>query len=279
MNREDKPQITKSIWSLLFILLLAGGLVSGWNALTAPAAEAGLYWRHGVLDKYITVCFVGDAVTSRPDRVEETVTYLQEFEYAANIRFISLAGQSILEEITPGSGGGIGNLACPPPTTAGNGDSVYAGDIRVVLRYTNGTKVASWPGEEGTGPVPGKGCPMFLDDNGDYCDSTCNPDSNNDGGGSWSNAPDDLADKRSCLYNLKVSDVPESSPPPYLDHTLHEFGHALGLAHEHARTDVNVPGCTEEAIHLSRDSAGEQRIAKGGWSGFAREGQSPHLSE
>src|SRR5205085_1411460 len=31
---------------------------------------------------------------------------------------------------------------------------------------------------------------------------------------------------------------------PYLNHTLHEFGHALGLAHEHQRADVNA-NCTE----------------------------------
>lgn len=59
----------------------------------------------------------------------------------------------------------------------------------------------------------------------------------NSGWGSWSHAPDDLEANRACLYNLKLGDD-SWNDTPYLNHTLHEFGHALGLAHEHVRDDV-----------------------------------------
>ena len=75
-------------------------------------------------------------------------------------------------------------------------------------------------------------------------DGSGNYNGNNDGWGSWSNAPDDLAAHRSCLYNLKLGDDPWNDTP-YLNHTLHEFGHGLGLSHEHVRDDANISSCTE----------------------------------
>lgn len=187
------------------------------------ATPSGIPADQGVRSKTISVCFVGDAVTSRKDRVEQVMEYLKQFEYAANIQFNFLG-------------------ACPAPQKQPDGTDFYAGDIRVVLHNIKGTKVAGWPGEEGTGPVPGQGCPMFIQ-NGKYCDSKCNPNSNNDGWGSWSNAPWDLPLNRSCQYNLKLGDDPWTGTP-YLNHTLHEFGHALGLAHEHERNDVDYAHCS-----------------------------------
>lgn len=59
------------------------------------------------------------------------------------------------------------------------------------------------------------------------------------GWGSWSNAPNDLATNRANLYNLKLGGEPYgASAMPYLNYTLHEFGHALGLSHEPERNDV-----------------------------------------
>lgn len=81
----------------------------------------------------------------------------------------------------------------------------------------------------------------------------------NNSWGSWSNPPwtRDNLDARACMYNLKLGDNPwcpvggefwpcASNPEniPYLDHTLHEFGHAMGLAHEHKRDDTLI-SCSE----------------------------------
>lgn len=44
-------------------------------------------------------------------------------------------------------------------------------------------------------------------------------------------------------HNLKLGDDGDQRGP-YLNHTLHEFGPALGLAHEHSRADANA-SCTE----------------------------------
>lgn len=59
------------------------------------------------------------------------------------------------------------------------------------------------------------------------------------GGGSWSNPPWELnrADRRSCLYNMRLGNA------LMINHTQHEFGHALGLSHEHGRSDVDVAAC------------------------------------
>ncbi|HZY42276.1 MAG TPA: hypothetical protein VFF59_09790 [Anaerolineae bacterium] len=177
---------------------------------TVRIADAALYWFQGVRSRNTSVCFVGDAITARPARVQQVLDYLQPFEYAANIHFDYLG-------------------TCPPPVTQPNGNDFYDGDIRVLLPSTS---------VNFTGPVPGQGCPMFDQQTpGGY-------NGGNDGFGSWSNAPNDLSTIRPCLYNLKLGDDADALGVPYLNHTLHEFGHALGLAHEQERNDVNA-GCTE----------------------------------
>lgn len=194
-----KALISKLAWLIAVLLLLPHA---------ATPTHASLYWNAGLRSNPISVCFVGNALAARPDRVQQILTYIKRFEYAANIKF------------NPSG-------TCPPPTKQPNGNDYYDGDIRVVIPGIN---------VSGTGPVPGVGCLMFLDQNGNY-------NGQNDGWGSWSNAPNDLPINRPCLYNLKLGDDPWNATP-YLNHTLHEFGHALGLAHEHQRTDVNA-GCTE----------------------------------
>jgi hypothetical protein len=173
-----------------------------------------MYWESGVRTKSISVCFVGDALTSRPGRVQQVLQYIREFEYAANVKFPSAA------------------VTCAAPTLRTDGTESYDGDIRVVLPTTS---------VSGQGLVPGIGCGMFRDALGNY-------NNGNNGWGSWSNSPNDLATNRSCLYNLKLGDD-GASGVPYLNHTLHEFGHALGLRHEHERTDVDTTlGCTESGF-------------------------------
>jgi hypothetical protein len=196
-------------------------------AIVPARADGALYWWHGVRSRDISVCFVGDALNSRAARVQQVLTYIKEYEYAANIHFNSTG-------------------TCAPATTQPNGNDFFAGDVRVVLPNVNGTTVAGWQGVGGTGPVPGKGCAIFRDANGNYTNE-------NNGWGSWSNAPDDLEKYRSCLYNLKLGDDAGPSGVPYLNHTLHEFGHALGLAHEHERNDVD-PTCTASGYGGSANS-------------------------
>jgi hypothetical protein len=154
-----------------------------------------VYANGGVRGKEISVCFVGDALTSRALRVHEIQQYVQNYQYAANIVFNFIG-------------------SCPRAMMGSDGKDFHDGDIRIVIPTTS---------VDATLPVPGKGCPMTGD---------------NSGWGSWSNFPNDLTANRSCLYNMKLGDDPWVATP-YLNHTLHEFGHALGLAHEHQRIDAD----------------------------------------
>jgi hypothetical protein len=204
-RRWRLPLIALAIWLLM-------------PTVVWPAA----YWFHGVRNRDINVCFAGNAVSVRPNRVREIVGHLTHFEEAANIRFFALSGQRISFEAGPT--GNLNALACPAPTTQPNGNDYYAGDIRVALWNTNVST-----SEPGT--VPGKGCTA--------------PKKNS----SWSNPPDELELKRACQYNLVLGDDADATGTPYLNHTLHEFGHALGLVHEHARADENaqcVPATIDE---------------------------------
>ena len=180
--------------ALLLILLLAGS-----------PAHAGLYWNAGVRGTQVSVCFVGNALSARPDRVMQILDYMHDFELAANVRFNYLG-------------------TCPASVPLPNGNDFFNGDIRMVMPGIN---------VSGTGMVPGNGCPMFGGA-GSY-------NGGNDGWGSWSNAPIDLTPNRGCLYNLKLGDDPWNATP-YRNHTLHEVGHALGLYHEHRRADATCYG-------------------------------------
>ena len=179
------------------------GLLFG-ALLAVPSAHAGLYWNQGVRSTPITVCFVGNALTARPDRVAQILDYINGYGLAANIQFQFIG-------------------TCPASVPQGGMDW-FGGDIRVVIPAID---------VSGTGMVPGLGCPMFGGA-GAY-------NGGNDGWGSWSNAPDDLVPNRPCRYNLKLGDDPWNDTP-YRNHALHEFGHALGLSHEHARADATCPG-------------------------------------
>jgi len=171
----------------------------------AQPAHAGLFGMQGVRSNSVSVCFVGNAVTARPARVAQIRQYIAHFERTANIRFVYWG-------------------TCPSSIPQPNGNDWFDGDIRIVIPNTDVNAL---------GMVPGQGCPMFG--------GAGNYNGDNDGWGSWSNFPNDLAPHRPCLYNMKLGDDPWNSTP-YLNHTLHEFGHALGLAHEHQRTNATCPG-------------------------------------
>ncbi|CAK8712635.1 MAG: hypothetical protein Q3M30_11225 [Candidatus Electrothrix sp. Rat3] len=217
MNATTRRNIATNA---LFTLILISTLSVTQTIFFPPSAHAALYWYADVRDKEISLCFAGDTVTSRPDRARQIVDYLQHFEWAANINFLTLDGTTIREAAS--QTGDIQKLACP----GGDNESYYDGDIRVALM--GGTNVKVSPADDF---VPGLGCTGKI------------------GTASWSNSPSDLETHRSCQYNLKLGDddldmtvgrpgVPSGTP--WLNHTLHEFGHALGLSHEHIRIDEDA---------------------------------------
>lgn len=201
-----RPRAFLRPWRLALVALAVWLLMP---TVVWPAA----YWFHSVRGRDITVCFAGDAVSVRPDRVREIVGHLTRYEHAANIRFLTLSGQSLALEA--GVGSNLNALACSAATKQPNGNDYYAGDIRVALWNTN---VSTSP----PGKVPGVGCTQDKQPS------------------SWANPPDELELKRACQYNLVLGDDADATGTPYLNHTLHEFGHALGLVHEHARADENA---------------------------------------
>jgi hypothetical protein len=206
-------------WFLPAILMI-------WLVMPATVRPAS-YWFHGVRGRDVSVCFAGNAVTQRPVRVREVVGHLMHFQYAANIKLLALSGKSL--DFEAGPTGTLANLGCPAPTQQSNGNSYYAGDVRIALWSTNVD--VSPPGK-----VPGVGCTQDKK------------------ASSWSNPPDELEVKRACQYNLVLGDDGDAGGTPYLNHSLHEFGHALGSVHEHARTDENaqcVPTTHDEYHTLS----------------------------
>ncbi|NOZ06228.1 MAG: hypothetical protein GXP41_07750 [Chloroflexi bacterium] len=216
MNGKRKPP-----YMLFLLLALIAGWMVGQVIFSSPPAQASLYWFQGVRGKNTAVCFAGNAVDVRTDRVREIVGHLQQFEYAANIRLLTIDGTPIRDAAA--SGGNIQKLACPAPTWV-NSQNYYDGDIRIALWKTN---VPVDP----PGMVPGVGCTVPLV------------------GSSWSGSPNDLAANRPCQYNMKLgdddTDMTVGKPgvhtgTPWLNHTLHESGHAFGLSHEHVRVDENA---------------------------------------
>lgn len=195
------------------------GALLVFSSLLIPNAQAGM--THSEVNKsapgyglqprnnFLSVCFVGDALTSRTTRVQEISHNLRNhFESAANIHF---TGFDKIRSTFP---------ACGFPQS-GTCNSVpcnywYPEDIRIAL---DGTKV---------GEVP---ITRIIPETEMECADKGKPNS-------WGVSPwnVDKTEYRACRYNVFIGNEPDNtSANPivfWTNHDLHEVGHALGFVHE-----------------------------------------------
>ena len=192
---------------------------------TGPGAKAAFYAGWGTLaynrdGPDFSLCFAGDSVDSRPDRVLNVLGHVRHFEWAANIKFHPPGNKTI--RIQSGQPLVATDWRCPSTAAvAGQLPQGDLGDIRVLL-FTP-ANAAWWK----TDPVGGHGCAIV-----NY-------------GSSWGATGSGPKLSKWCNFNVKLGDdAPAGTTNYYLNHTLHEFGHKLGLGHEHDRSDATCAGGT-----------------------------------
>lgn len=194
-------------------------------ATTNCPAHAAFYAGWGTLafnrdGPDFSLCFPGDAVDQRPDRVLNVLNHVRHIEWAANIKFHPPGDKTI--RIQSGKPLIATDWRCPD-TGAANGQLPQGdlGDVRVLL-YTAAN--ATW---WSTDPVGGQGCAIV------------------NFGSSWGATGNEPKLSRWCNFNVKLGDdAPTGTTNFYLNHTLHEFGHKLGFGHEHDRSDAFCAGGT-----------------------------------
>ncbi|MEB3159237.1 MAG: M12 family metallopeptidase [Synechococcus sp.] len=199
----------------MFKQVLRGGLLSA--CFLAPA-QAGTFNDANPQPQEISYCFIGNALATQPARVSSLEDALNELSQYGNLKFTRHA-------------------EC---RRASNGE--YTTDIRVVIPAA---ATSTHTNPYGISPVPG-------------CDKE-------NVGPSWGQPSTSRKSMKSCLFNVKIGNDnyadhlartgsalgdPSGGSTPFKDHALHEFGHALGLGHEHSRRD------TAEQIKAVQDSPG-----------------------
>lgn len=149
----------------------------------------------------LTYCFVGNSTTNQPARVRDLEQALAEFTKYGNIKFVN-------------------HNTC---RSLPNGN--YTTDLRIVIPNVQTTSSSNPYGEA---LVPG--CTI------------------ENGGTSWAQSHHTRQNRKDCLFNVKIGNDnyqaarfgdPSGGIAPFRDHALHEFGHALGLGHEHKRVDTS----------------------------------------
>jgi hypothetical protein len=101
---------------LAFCAVAAAGLLGPIDA------GASLCWMQGIRTTPVPVCFVGDALTSRPARVAQILGDINGYTLAAGVRFTYLG-------------------TCPASAPQG-GKDCFGGDVRAVIRSTSAYTVS-----------------------------------------------------------------------------------------------------------------------------------------
>jgi hypothetical protein len=133
---------------------------------------------------------------------------------------------------------------CAPPTKDANNKDIYAEEIRLIT-YTPWDPDRTAMNAAGVVPVrPGVGCGLHPLTGQPYGNANLVPQSN------WSCSPYANTQEQydaHCAFNMGFHyyyNPSNGATDSNIDHAniIHEFGHALGFAHEHARTDSPYTG-------------------------------------
>lgn len=195
-----------------------GTLAWDYRQLDGSWRSSGLAWNGKGPD--FSLCFAGDSVDAISDRVLETLDHLRHFEWAANIKFHPPGNKTI--RIQSGNPLVATDWRCPDTGSDENPEEGDLGDIRILLWTPSNDPW--WI----TTPVGGHYCRIF------------NPwDPVKKGGPDWGAIGSGPHLSKWCNFNVKLSEI-HSVGIFYLNHTLHEVGHKLGLGHEFDRSDESL---------------------------------------
>lgn len=216
-------------------------LYGGWGTLAWDYRQPDGSWRSGLAwngkGPDFSLCFAGDSVDAIPDRVLETLDHLRHFEWAANIKFHPPGNKTI--RIQSGKPLVATDWRCPDTGSDENPAEGDLGDIRILLWTIFNDNW--WY----TMPVGGHYCTIANDPpNYDWGATGSGPNLSK-----W------------CNFNVKLSEI-HSVGIFYLNHTLHEIGHKLGLGHEFDRSDEDLT-CDFGNIVVGSIENGERAVVDG----------------
>jgi hypothetical protein len=131
-------------WTKVLPALGAGALV----LLCDKESSGAIYGGKGVQPNApnISLCLVGDAETSRPDRVAEILEWIQDFEQVANIRW------DYKGSCPAPVAGGLGSPYAECRRSDLEGDDCFLHDVRLRIPGTSAANANV------VGKVPGRGC-------------------------------------------------------------------------------------------------------------------------